>query len=452
MKGSTYKRCPCDKAGGKSKQGSTCRLRHGSWTFVHEGPPTADGRRRQVSRGGFPSQREAREAMQASMARAQQGGPAIDQRVTVGAYLQEWLDGKAGLRATTMKDYRSIVDLYVRPGIGHVRLVDLREGHLEQLYAALATLGRVQASPDPLVERLLAARSTTVRRPLSATSIRRVHRCLRAALNAAVKRRRLIANPALHVELAPLRKVRAVVWTDERVEHWRRTGEKPPVAVWTPEQAGAFLDSADDDPLYPLLHLVAYRGLRRGEVVGLRWVDVDLPRARARIAQQIVETDWRVTHVGEPKTSNGIRTITLDARTVEVLREQRDRQAAARETAGPAWTESGLVFTDDGGAHLPPHAVTDGFQRLVAAADLPPIRLHDLRHTAASLALQAGVPLKVVSEQLGHSSLAFTADTYTSVLPAVAEAAAEAVAGVVPRAPRGAAVSTPLTSEPDQEV
>jgi hypothetical protein len=141
-----------------------------------------------------------------------------------------------------------------------------------------------------------------------------------------------------------------------------------------------------------------------------------------------------------------------------VLETWREAQRREAEVWGRAWQQSGLVFNREDGSQLHPDLVTDTFHRLAAAADLPPIRLHDLRHTAASLALQAGVPMKVVSEQLGHSSLAITADTYTSVLPAVAHAAAAAVADTVPRRAskpgKGAedgssAAPLPLRSQPD---
>jgi hypothetical protein len=141
----------------------------------------------------------------------------------------------------------------------------------------------------------------------------------------------------------------------------------------------------------------------------------------------------REIEVGKPKTEGGERTISLDTGSVQVLRRWRERQNAERAATHGAWQDTGLVFTREDGNQLHPEHVADTFQCIYQEAGLPPIRLHDLRHTAASLALQAGVPMKVVSEQLGHSSLGITADTYTSVLPAVAQAAAEAVAGIVPR-------------------
>ena len=447
MNGRTFKRCPCGTV--KDARGRTvaCPKRHGTWSFMHEVPAGRDQKRRQVKRGGFASQRAAVAAMQESLDSLRRG-PVLEQpQQTVGDYLDEWLDGKAGLRPTTLSGYRTTVEIYLKPGLGHLRLRDLREADIEDLYVAIGLLGRPDLPTTPLIRRLLDVRDGRAVRPLSPTSVRRVHACLTSALTSAVKRRRLGYNPARHVELAPARRPRAVVWTADRVEHWRRTGERPAVAVWTAEQAGSFLDSISDHELYPLLHLVAFRGLRRGEAVGLRWVDVDLAAREARITQQIVQLGWRTTHAGDPKTASGARTITLDAATSKVLRAHRQDQEALRASLGPTWVDHGLVFPAADGGPRDPATVSNDFQRLVRAADLPPIRLHDLRHTAASLALQAGVPLKVVSEQLGHSSLAITADTYTSVLPAVAQAAAEAVAGLVPRRATGAAVPSQEATE-----
>ncbi len=195
--------------------------------------------------------------------------------------------------------------------------------------------------------------------------------------------------------------------------------------------------NADTDRLYALYHLIAFRGLRRGEAVGLPWSEVDLdPEAGSvTISRQIVQLGW-ATEQGEPKTASGARTIALDAQTVAVLRAHRARQAAERLQAGTAWLNTGLVFTREDGSAVHPDYVTRHFERLVKAADLPPIRLHDLRHGAATLALASGTHLKVVSEMLGHSTITITADTYTSVLPAVARAAAEATSALVPRGSR----------------
>ena len=436
MKGHTYKRCPCGTLRDDHGRRVNCAKRHGSWFYAHELPPAADGKRRQSKVGGFATEREARQALNDALAQIHRGAHIEPNRQKVGEYLDQWLTGKAKLRSSTRRSYQEHVALYPQPALGHLRLADLHDVDIERLYAAMRLLGHDDntAEPTPELDRLLRARNgAPPRRPLRDATIRRVHATLMSALNTAVKRKRLGHNPAMHVEVPTGRRPRAVVWTDDRVAAWKRTGVRPAVAVWTPEQAGAFLDRAQHHRLYAVYHLIAYRGLRRGEAVGLRWEDLDLDAGHARITQQIVQLGW-ATEVGEPKTDSGARTISLDqVATVTALRQWREAQDAERHQWGAAWTDTGLVFTRENGTQLHPDMVTDTFARISRAASLPPIRLHDLRHTAASLALQAGVPLKVVSEQLGHSSLAITADTYTSVLPAVARAAAEAVASIIPR-------------------
>jgi integrase len=439
VKGHTYKRCPCGALRDDAGRRINCGKRHGSWYYVHELPPDAAGTRRQASKGGFATERDARAALNELLSQLDRGTYVEPTKQTVGEYLEQWLDGKGRLRASTRRSYREHIELYLRPGLGHRRLSDLREVDIERLYRAMRQLGTAEPERSYELDRLLRARTAApLTRPLTAARIRRVHATLMSALGSAVKRKMIGHNPATHVELAVGRRPKAVVWTDDRVAAWRRTGVRPPVAVWTAQQAGAFLDAAGAHRLYPMFHLIAYRGLRRGEAVGLRWQDLDLDAGVLRITQQVIQLGW-ATEIGDPKTDSGARTVTLDRRTVEVLRRWREHQVEERRTWGAAWHDTGLLFTREDGSQLHPDTATTVFEQLHRAAGLPPIRLHDLRHTAASLALAAGVPLKVVSEQLGHSSLAITADTYTSVLPAVAQAAAEAVADVIPRAPRAGA-------------
>ncbi|MHB8453083.1 MAG: site-specific integrase, partial [Mycobacteriales bacterium] len=188
---------------------------------------------------------------------------------------------------------------------------------------------------------------------------------------------------------------------------------------------------ASHDRLDALFHLIAFRGLRRGEGIGLPWDDVDLDRAELAVNWQIVQLGY-ATETAAPKAAS-VGIVALDSQTVAVLRLHRRRQQAERERWGSAWTDTGLVFTREDGAALHPEYVSRHFARLVRTADLPPIRLHDLRHGAASLALAGGADLKVVSDMLRHSSITITADTYTSVLPDTARAAAEAAVAIVPR-------------------
>jgi integrase len=205
--------------------------------------------------------------------------------------------------------------------------------------------------------------------------------------------------------------------------------------VWRPDQLGQFLDHAHDDRLYALWHLYAFRGLRRGEAAGLEWPEVDLEGGTIAIVRQRLNIGGKAQE-DTPKSDAGERIIALDAETVAVFRAHRQRQREERMAAGSAWVESGKVFCMEDGSALNPERITDWFHELTAEAGLPPIRLHDLRHGAASLMLAAGVSMKTVQETLGHSSLVLTANTYTSVYPEVATAAAEAAVRIVPRVRR----------------
>jgi integrase len=206
-------------------------------------------------------------------------------------------------------------------------------------------VGKVRAASasatHELVRLLRAREGHPSPRSLSDARIRRVHATQISALNSAVKRKGIPYNPAAHVELASDRSPRAVVWTADRVAAWQRTGVRPKVAVWTAQQAGAFLDVAMGDRLHPIYHLIAYRGLRRGEAVGLRWEDIDLDVGLLRITQQIVQLGWR-TELGEPKTDSSVRMVTLDAASVAMLGTWRATQAREHEEWGrhgrrPAW-------------------------------------------------------------------------------------------------------------------
>jgi len=269
--------------------------------------------------------------------------------------------------------------------------------------------------------------------PVSAATLNRIRATLRAALNAAIRRGLLADNPASGAELPRARRPRAVVWSPYRVEQWRRTGERPVVAVWTAAQTAQFLRSIEEHRLYAAFHLIALRGLRRGEAAGLRWCDLDLDGKTAIISQQLQQYDGRLV-ICPPKTPHSTRVIALDHTTVAALRAHRDRQRAEADAYGADYRSSGFVFTNLNGDPMAPDRLTRLFRKLAADAGLPPVRLHDLRHGAATLALAAGVDLRIVQEMLGHSSIVLTADTYTSVLPEVAHAAAEKVAALVIRA------------------
>jgi integrase len=200
--------------------------------------------------------------------------------------------------------------------------------------------------------------------------------------------------------------------------------------TWTAEETRAFLQFIADDSLSMAFILAATTGMRRGEILGLRWRDVDLDLARLTVVQTLTSVNYKL-YFGQPKTNRGRRSIPLDPTTVMFLRQHRARQNANRLVMGADWTYLDLVMTKPDGTPVHPDTVSDTFDRRVRACGLRKIRLHDLRHTYATLALGSGVPVKVVSEVLGHSSSAFTMDIYGHVTPVMMEDLARTVGALM---------------------
>jgi integrase len=263
-------------------------------------------------------------------------------------------------------------------------------------------------------------------RPIAASTLVRVRATLLAGLKAAMHRGFITSNPATLVELAAHPRCYPRVWTADRVQMWMTTGHRPTLGVWTAEQLHHFLDlTQTDEELGLLWRVAALRGLRRGEACGLRWVDIDLDDQLLHVRQQLIEHGG-LLHPSQPKSAASRRTLALDTQTAILLREHKARQIQEHGQACE------YVFTDPHGEPIKPSHVSHRFAAAVKASGLPPVRFHDLRHGAATLALAAGVDLKTVQAMLGHSTIVTTADIYTSVLPELQrEAAATAIAALV---------------------
>lgn len=375
----------CPRAENGSYAPHRCK---GSWQWVLEYGRDSNGRRLQTSKAGFRTKAAAQDALDRAVHTLMADVNVTS--LTVGEYLETWLTGKHALKPKTVALYRDFTTNYLVPNLGEVRLLELRAHHLDRMYSNIA-LGRRG-------------------KPLSPSTIRRVHAVLRSALNTAVKRRLLPYSPAEHIELAP--------------ENPKRP--KP----WSAAECQTFLRDITNDRLANLYHLILFTGMRRGEAIGLRWEDVDLEGQCLFVVQQITEVNGHSV-VGTPKTKRGTRIIPIDDNTIASLRRHREAQEVERVAWGPAWNDAGLVFTREDGRPLRPEYATRHFQALAKTAGLPAIRLHDLRHTNASLALQAGVDMKVVSDRLGHSQMSITADLYTHVNRGLGRAAAEQIALVL---------------------
>ncbi|HWG99655.1 MAG TPA: tyrosine-type recombinase/integrase [Pilimelia sp.] len=418
--GMIFKRCGCRNSAGQRLEKACPRLPergHGSWYF-HCTATNLLGRRERARRGGYPSQAAARHARDqwltiTAASRTAQGW-------TVERWLRHWLDTRTHLRPTTRFHYTRDVDNVLIPYLGRYRLADLDARLLRSVFVQIAAMTNSKG------------------RPQSASAMQHLRTTLRAALNLAVKEGLLDCNPARHIEVTGYQQPHARVWTDTRVEHWAQTGDRPAVAVWTAEHLATFLGAVTDDSLFAFWWLAALRGLRRGEACGLRWTDIDLVRGTLTIERNRTTAGYAIVE-GDPKTPAGRRTVALDKRTVQVLRAHRRRQldqhAPAAENGTPR-ADTGYVFTREDGLPINPNYATTRFRKLVQRAGLPPVRLHDLRHGAASLAHQAGADLKTLQDLLGHSSIVVTADTYTSVLPHAQRRCADATAALVLAAAR----------------
>ncbi|MGY0231149.1 tyrosine-type recombinase/integrase [Longispora urticae] len=411
-----YRRCACTSPSSGRQLGARCLgladAAHGSWYFsVWVLAP--DGRAR-VRRGGFPTAADARQAA-APLTGVRDPEPAV-RSWTVRAWLERWLEiVDDGLRPTTSASYRRIVRRSLIPQLGSLRLSKLRTRDVQR------ALDRISRRVTPTGGRI------------AASTVHRIRSVLRSSLNEAWRQGLVGRNPAWRSKVHSPGRPSAVLWTAERERLWRQTGVRPSVAVWDTPHVVAFLESVADDPLHAMWRLIVLRGLRRGEVSGLRWGDLDFETGRLSISRQILIIDGG-RHVGPPKSAAGVRTIALDEVTVAGLwRVWLDQF----ERTGVRPDEETTMFLRDGGRPVGPDWLTRHLQVLIRRAGLPPVRLHDLRHGAASLAAAAGVPLKVIQADLGHSSIVTTADTYITVLTeSFIEAAAATAAYVLASARR----------------
>ena len=361
------------------KRGST-------WTVVHD-EPSPDGKRRQRSKGGFDTRRDATRYLTDALARIDGSTYASPSKLVLAEYLtDEWLPAVEGtLRPLSVTRYRAVVRLYVVPHIGHVRLQALSAGHLNGLYSQLEQDG------------------------LSVSTRRLVHAVLGRALRVAERWGRVPRNAARQADPP--------------------TRGRSSAQSWTASELRRFLDHVEDDRLFALWRLAATTGMRRGELAAVTWRALDLDGARLAVEQQLVPTRCGVTF-GPPKSSRSRRTVALDVATVAGLRDHRDAQLVERALAGDAYDDLDLVFADALGGPVHPQRLTQWFSERRKAAGIPTGSLHILRHTSATLALTAGVPVHIVAARLGDDPKTVLS-TYAHLLPQSDELAAERVAAAL---------------------
>lgn len=346
-----------------------------------------NGTRRYLNRTVHGTKKQAQRLLTKLLREHDTGELVEPTRETVGKYLDRWLRdaAKPRVQPRTLHDYRGLVRRYIRPALGDLRLHQLTPMQIQALYAEMQERG------------------------LSPRTVRYAHAVLRSALGQAVKWRLLPNNPATAVEL-PKRERREMKALD-------------------PKQAGRFLEAAKEDRFAALWSLLVTTGLRPGEAFALRWKDLD--GDRVRVSRALVKRAGLETTFAAPKTDRSRRSVTLPASTVAALRTHRAKQAEEK-LAATEYTDLDLIFaTQTGGPLSLPNLTRRHFKPLLEAAGLPPMRLYDLRHTAATLLLAAGEHPKIVSERLGHATITLTLDTYSHVLPDMQAASAEKLEGLL---------------------
>lgn len=411
MAGSTFRICKvCDnrrRVPKGDRRCPGCGTSRFSWYFkVNVAPQGAP--RQDVKRGGFDSQGEAAEAMRKLLEDVGAGGPIDTSKLTVGEFLDQWLQSrKLTVSESHWADQRGLIDRHIRARIGHVPLTQLTALHLNGMYADVRDNGRRRGEG-----------------PLSLKTVRDLHTIMNKALRDARRWRFVRENVAVDADPPSATAV--------------LNARKGAISTWGPSEIATFREHLADtgEPwVFTAWVLAGWTGMRRGEVLGLRWRDIDFERGRVAVRQVIVIVGGTSKIKPIPKTAGSYRSIDVPEQVLAALRRHRLAQNEVRLAVGPDWQDHGLVFarptrtTKEGhppGTWFHPDTFTTKVRQAIEASGVPKIRpLQDLRHSHATLLIAAGEPVKVVQERLGHHSAAFTQDTYQHVLPGMQRKAAD---------------------------
>lgn len=382
--GSVFRQCTRCKhrVAARDRRCPKCGYERFGWAYVVDlGAPGS--RRDQRKRSGFMTKAEAISDMQASQAAKAAGSYVEPTKLTVGRYLEDWIAaGSGGVRESTLRGYRVCVERHIVPRIGAVPLQAVTRLQIQAMYGDLSRSGNTRWTGG-----------------LSAKSVHNVQICLHTALEEAVRNRLLAHNPSDGSHKKPR--------------------DRPEMRCWTLGELRVFLTAAAGSHDSALYRMAAQTGMRRGELLGLRWRDLDLERGVASVRQQWSRQGGTL-RLGPPKTRNALRSIDLDIGTVEMLRNHRAVHEFERRSWGEEYrTDLDLVFGGVHGGPQDPDVVYRRFARLVRRlsqqSGIQTIRMHDLRHTHATLLLEDGLDAKYVSERLGHDSVQTTLELYGHV-------------------------------------
>ena len=387
------------------------------YAVVYDGIDPGTGKKRRTWIPAGTRRSDAEKVLAEEIKRRHDGEPVPTEKLTLGQYLTErWLPiQKSRVRPSTYDAYRRSIDLHVVPALGRRPLEKLTGEDLDLFYATLLTEGRKK--PKAKASKGSRAKDrdggSEEGRPagLAPKTVRNIHLMLNKAMSDAQRKGIVVRNVVALADAPTLKN--------------RQEGN---IKAWDVGQLRTFLDAVRGHRFHPAFHLSSHTGMRRGEVLGLRWCDIDLDARRLSVRQALVSIAYDV-EISDVKTGTGRRAIDLDPVTVDVLKAWRIRRA--EEKGGIEPTGGELVFVKPDGSWIHPQSFSQVLDRKVAKLDVPAISLHDLRHTHATLLLKAGVHVKVVSERLGHANVAFSMSVYQHVLPGMQAEAASTFARLV---------------------
>jgi integrase len=368
-----------------------------NWYVVIELARDSTGKRRQKWYGSYRTRKEAEAARIEILHQINTGTWIEPTSQTFGEWVHEtWLPlATQRLKPSAEAHYRNYLRLHILPTLGSLQFRQITPTVLNQLYTHLLTAGNRKTGGA-----------------LSPKTVTNVHAIIHKALEDAVDLGLVNVNMA------------------DRAKPPRPKAKKPKeIKSWTPEELHRFLDLIEGHRLEAAYYLKAFTGMRRAEILGLRWQDLDLDASRLAVRQTVTAVGYKIVK-GSPKTHQA-RTIDLDPITVEKLHQHRERQAEDRREWGNDYRGEDLVFAREDGSPVHPHSFSQTFERVVARSGLRIIPLHGLRHTHATVGLSLGVPAKVISERLGHEDVAFTLKQYAHVLPGMQADAARRIASAV---------------------
>lgn len=365
-------------------EGSIYKRTDGRWTgATYVLAPDGSQKRRQVY---GRTKAEVAAKVRDLITQTDSGVPTAVSGWTMQTYAAHWMQHAAPstLRPTTRANYEWILGKHILPALGSKKLEQITPAHVREMHTAIARTG------------------------VSAHTVRLAHAVLRSILAEAAREQHIARNVASLVRAPKL--------------------EDTEVEPWTAEDASAFLESSRESQFAEIYTLALTLGLRRGELLGLRWVDINAERTELRVRQTAHRAGvGQGMSIGPTKTKRSRRTLPLPERAADALKRRHAIQDGDRRAAGPAWEDTGLVFTTKIGTPIEPSNLRRTFDKDIAAAGVRRIRFHDLRHTCASLLLSQGVQMRVVMEILGHSNMAITSDIYSHVAPATLKSASAAM-------------------------